>query len=102
MNKDADDRTNEERTFLEENKSFISIAESRIVRQNQLRQRTEEIEDELNVLSEKIDSLVNLINESEHIVVYTGAGISTSSNIPDYRGPKGNLIVVLNIIYFLK
>jgi len=29
------------------------------------------------------------IRESEHIVVLTGAGISTDSGIPDFRGPQG-------------
>ena len=89
LNKDPDDRTEEERTFLQENSCFISVVESRIVKQNEIRRRTEEIEDELNVLNEKIDQLVQLINESSHVVVYTGAGISTSSRIPDYRGPNG-------------
>jgi len=29
------------------------------------------------------------IDEAEHIVVLTGAGISTDSGIPDFRGPEG-------------
>ena len=33
--------------------------------------------------------LVNLLREAERILVFTGAGISTGSGIPDYRGPKG-------------
>lgn len=89
MNKDIDDRTEEEKSFLQENSCFISLVESRIVRQSEIRRRAEEIEDELSVLHEKIDQLVRLINDASHVVIYTGAGISTASSIPDYRGPNG-------------
>mmetsp|Transcript_27354 Transcript_27354/g.57954 ORF Transcript_27354/g.57954 Transcript_27354/m.57954 type:complete len:350 (-) Transcript_27354:89-1138(-) len=34
-------------------------------------------------------SLLSFIEERENIVVISGAGISTESDIPDYRGPKG-------------
>jgi NAD-dependent deacetylase len=33
--------------------------------------------------------LVDLINKSSSILVFTGAGVSTGSGIPDFRGPKG-------------
>ena len=33
--------------------------------------------------------LVALIRDAQHILLFTGAGISTRSGIPDYRGPKG-------------
>ena len=36
-----------------------------------------------------IDELVDLIVDSKKIVVFTGAGISTESGIPDFRGPDG-------------
>jgi NAD-dependent deacetylase len=36
-----------------------------------------------------VDEVRRWIAESEHIVVLTGAGISTDSGIPDFRGPNG-------------
>jgi NAD-dependent SIR2 family protein deacetylase len=40
-------------------------------------------------LEEKINLAVKWITESERLVVFTGAGISTGSGLPDYRGPDG-------------
>ena len=36
-----------------------------------------------------IDTLADWIFQSEYLVGFTGAGISTDSGIPDYRGPDG-------------
>lgn len=38
---------------------------------------------------EHISKLRDMIRDSRRIVVFTGAGISTESGIPDFRGPKG-------------
>ena len=43
----------------------------------------------LNKLPSNIAELRALIRVSERIVVFTGAGISTESGIPDFRGPNG-------------
>ncbi len=40
-------------------------------------------------LKEKIDIAAKWIAESERLVIFTGAGISTGSGLPDYRGPDG-------------
>lgn len=38
---------------------------------------------------DKIDKLKEIIEESDSIVLFTGAGISTASNIPDFRSADG-------------
>ena len=38
---------------------------------------------------QEINLFARLLDESEKIVAFTGAGISTDSGIPDFRGPKG-------------
>ncbi|CAN8252941.1 unnamed protein product [Cochlearia groenlandica] len=45
--------------------------------------------DTSHVLQCKIEELAKMIQKSKHLVVFTGAGISTSCGIPDFRGPKG-------------
>ena len=35
------------------------------------------------------ERLVRLLEEARAILIFTGAGISTTSGIPDYRGPQG-------------
>jgi NAD-dependent deacetylase len=42
-------------------------------------------------LSERIQHATRLISKSRHLVVFTGAGISTPSGIPDFRGEKEGL-----------
>src|SRR3712207_4263852 len=36
-----------------------------------------------------IEMIAQWIVKSQHIVAFTGAGISTDSGIPDFRGPDG-------------
>ncbi len=38
---------------------------------------------------EKIEMLAQLIEKSKDIVVFTGAGVSTESGVPDFRSPGG-------------
>ena len=37
----------------------------------------------------KLQRLAELVQRAEHLVVFTGAGVSTSAGLPDYRGPQG-------------
>lgn len=39
--------------------------------------------------SKKIEKAAEWIAESENLVIFTGAGISTASGLPDFRGPDG-------------
>ncbi len=43
----------------------------------------------LDVFMPKFDSLVKLIENSRNMTVFTGAGVSTLSGIPDFRGQHG-------------
>ena len=43
----------------------------------------------LSSLMNQIDALVRVWSESKYVLVFTGAGISTASDIPDFRGPDG-------------
>ncbi|XP_072167214.1 NAD-dependent protein deacylase sirtuin-6-like [Diadema setosum] len=45
--------------------------------------------DEPGVVAEKAKKLAELVRDSRHLVVHTGAGISTAAGIPDFRGPNG-------------
>ncbi|GAB6032466.1 NAD-dependent protein deacetylase sirtuin-6, variant 2 [Chamberlinius hualienensis] len=45
--------------------------------------------DKNEIVEQKILQLLEWIKLANHVVVHTGAGISTSAGIPDFRGPKG-------------
>jgi NAD-dependent deacetylase sirtuin 4 len=40
--------------------------------------------------NDEIQQLESFLRGNDNIVVITGAGVSTSSGIPDYRGPQGS------------
>lgn len=42
-----------------------------------------------DVLEAKLDEFAQIYREANKVVTFTGAGISTSAKIPDYRGPQG-------------
>ena len=48
-----------------------------------------ETEDAPAVLEAKLAQLVDMVRAAERVVVLTGAGVSTSAGLPDFRGPKG-------------
>ncbi|MEW6185064.1 MAG: Sir2 family NAD-dependent protein deacetylase [Thermodesulfobacteriota bacterium] len=40
-------------------------------------------------MKEHIEKAIDMIRESMRVVVFTGAGVSTESGIPDFRSPGG-------------
>jgi len=48
-----------------------------------------EYHDDPKEVEEKVKQLADIIRASNYLSVFTGAGISTSAKIPDYRGPQG-------------
>ena len=40
-------------------------------------------------VDKKAQALADRIRTSKHLVVFTGAGVSTSAGIADFRGPEG-------------
>ena len=40
-------------------------------------------------MATQIEQLNKFLRDAENILIFTGAGISTNSGIPDYRGPQG-------------
>eukprot|EP00560_Eucampia_antarctica_P005713 CAMPEP_0197835368 /NCGR_PEP_ID=MMETSP1437-20131217/25523_1 /TAXON_ID=49252 ORGANISM="Eucampia antarctica, Strain CCMP1452" /NCGR_SAMPLE_ID=MMETSP1437 /ASSEMBLY_ACC=CAM_ASM_001096 /LENGTH=336 /DNA_ID=CAMNT_0043440731 /DNA_START=93 /DNA_END=1103 /DNA_ORIENTATION=- len=45
--------------------------------------------DSQRVLDRKMKKLINMVQQAQYIVILTGAGVSTTAGIPDFRGPKG-------------
>lgn len=67
----------------------VAEVRNRWRKREEAKRRLEEFEEPEEVLREKCEILARAIAQSQHLVVYTGAGISTAARIPDYRGTNG-------------
>ncbi|KAK2815796.1 hypothetical protein Q5P01_026263 [Channa striata] len=89
LRKPEAERTEEEAAVLLLHGAIVEELGKRQVRRNVLKRKQEEVFDDTDELKAKVRQLAVAVNQAKHLVVYTGAGISTAASIPDYRGPNG-------------
>uniref|UniRef100_T1JMX0 protein acetyllysine N-acetyltransferase n=1 Tax=Strigamia maritima TaxID=126957 RepID=T1JMX0_STRMM len=89
LKKSIDARTSEDLQMLENSPEVVDQVEKRMKKRTTLKEREKEIEDPPEILREKCKTLAEFIRNTNRLVIYTGAGISTAASIPDYRGPNG-------------
>lgn len=89
LQKGENDRTFDELQTLKEYSDAVEEVKSRWKKRDAAKKRVEEFEEPPDQLEEKCQVLAQAIAQSQHLVVYTGAGISTAAKIPDYRGTNG-------------
>ncbi|XP_050717851.1 uncharacterized protein LOC126999356 isoform X2 [Eriocheir sinensis] len=89
LRKKNDSLTLDDKQVLEENAELVEEYHKRREKRAVWQSRKTEQEDTTDILQAKCEELAQAIHDSEFLVVYTGAGISTAASIPDYRGPNG-------------
>ncbi|XP_033956403.1 NAD-dependent protein deacetylase sirtuin-7 [Pseudochaenichthys georgianus] len=89
LKKPESERSEEEAAVLLLHRGTVEELCKRQVRRNVLKRKQEEVFDEADELRSKVRRLAAAVKQAKHLVVYTGAGISTAASIPDYRGPNG-------------
>ncbi|XP_059620804.1 NAD-dependent protein deacetylase Sirt7 [Phlebotomus argentipes] len=82
-------RTAEETRLLESCKEAVKEISQRREKVQLYKERIQEKEDPPDVIETKAKRLAEAITRARHLICYTGAGISTSARIPDYRGSNG-------------
>ncbi|XP_029108317.1 NAD-dependent protein deacetylase sirtuin-7 [Scleropages formosus] len=83
------ERTAEDADELRRHEDTVRELCTRQLRRSILKRKQEEVFDDAEELRRKVSQLAVAVRGARHLVVYTGAGISTAASIPDYRGPNG-------------
>lgn len=89
LKKDDSEWTEEDRTTIQSFPKFVAEVQKRLLKKEIYSERLKECEDPPDILNQKCAQLANVISRARYLIIYTGAGISTSAKIPDYRGPNG-------------
>ncbi|CAH0384354.1 unnamed protein product [Bemisia tabaci] len=89
LRKAEHERTEEELQYLCKDDNIVQEVKEKLLKRQRLKDRLQEFEDPPEVLNNKCILLAKAISQSKHLVVYTGAGVSTAARIPDYRGSNG-------------
>ncbi|KAF0306309.1 NAD-dependent protein deacetylase sirtuin-7 [Amphibalanus amphitrite] len=89
LKKTRDQRTDSDRELLRKHPDHVIHIQKRLEKYRSRKARQEEYEEPESVIADKSAALAEAIRSARHLVVYTGAGVSTSASIPDYRGPDG-------------
>ncbi|XP_077426910.1 NAD-dependent protein deacetylase sirtuin-7 [Vanacampus margaritifer] len=89
LKKPEAERSEEDASVLVLHRDTVDELCKRKIRRNELKRKQEEVFDTDDDLKSKAWQLAVAIQQAKHLVVYTGAGISTAASIPDYRGPNG-------------
>ena len=85
LKKAEGDRSKDEKAVLKANAKLGREVKKRIKVRERTASRKLEVEDTAEQQAKKALRLANAIRKARNLVVYTGAGISTAADIPDYR-----------------
>lgn len=89
LRKNECDRNIDEVKQLEANADIVRQINKRRENQANTKDRVLEKEDPPDIIEAKAKKLADVLSRARHLICYTGAGISTSARIPDYRGSNG-------------